>query len=218
MRCEEVLLRVETCAFQALSAVDVDSIERHLDEGCRSCGSTHREALNIRRVTDAIAARSASPDGDSGKARIRRRAGWLRLVAFFVLAAVAAFLALQALRIARYSYERKFVRRLEKAVFLYRLDEGHFPPFDRPLARSLAVAPHGPYLDLSRERVDGEGRFLDAWGNSYIYSSPGIHNPRLFDLWSYGKNRRDDGGRVDDVNNWNEVEFGPLPDGGLPGN
>ena len=101
--------------------------------------------------------------------------------------------------------------RLERALFIYYRDHGSFPADDRPLAQQLAQAEGGPYMDLSRERVDPvEGHFLDHWGNRYTYTMPGIHNPRLFDIVSPGQDRQDNAGRGDDLANW-EKDWQRIP-------
>jgi len=114
----------------------------------------------------------------------------------------------QGIKLARYRYEQRFVARLEKALLLYREDFGKFPPANgAPLATFLGTEErNGPYLDLARERRDGVGHFVDFWGNRYLFTCPGKQgrNPRLFDIQSYGQNRRDDGGRGDDITNWEE--------------
>ena len=71
-----------------------------------------------------------------------------------------------------------------------------------PLSAILATNQKGgPYLDMAKERLDGIGHFVDHWGNRYIYTYPGVRNPRLFDLQSYGADRRDDGSGGDDIRN-----------------
>jgi general secretion pathway protein G len=52
---------------------------------------------------------------------------------------------------------------------------------------------HGPYLDA-------DAIPLDPWGNPYVYTCPGKHNPSSFDIQSAGP----DGqlGTDDDIGNW----------------
>jgi len=51
----------------------------------------------------------------------------------------------------------------------------------------------GPYLDSSMPS--------DPWGNAYQYTSPGVHNPDSYDVWSFGPDGVN--GTDDDVGNWN---------------
>ena len=77
---------------------------------------------------------------------------------------------------------------LAKALDIYRLDTGHYPPEDAGL-QALLAAPanepkwHGPYLDKAVP--------LDSWGNPYIYRIPG--EQREYDLISLGKDGKSGG-------------------------
>lgn len=82
---------------------------------------------------------------------------------------------------------------------LFELDNGRYPTTDEGLAAlrtkpSEAVNWNGPYL---KKRVP-----VDPWGNPYIYTSPGMHNPEDYDLYSYGPDGVEGGG--DDIVNWEE--------------
>lgn len=44
--------------------------------------------------------------------------------------------------------------------------------------------------------------FKDSWGEQLVYRSPSNSKERLFDLYSMGPNRKDDGGAGDDVVVW----------------
>lgn len=136
------------------------------------------------------------------RARRRRVGVGLLLVLFLLLA--YALLLWQEVEATRTRAEWRFVSRLQNALHRYRADFGEFPPVGgAPL--SIYLGTHdkrGPYLDLSRERMDAAGHFLDAWGGRYLYAAPGLHNPWLFDVQSHGPNARDDGGRRDNLSNW----------------
>ncbi len=51
----------------------------------------------------------------------------------------------------------------------------------------------GPY-------VKDSALLNDSWGTPYFYRSPGVHNPRSYDIWSAGPDRRE--GTNDDIGNW----------------
>ena len=86
------------------------------------------------------------------------------------------------------------------ALKLYELDNGFFPTTEQGLAalfKKPAVEPNpqnwnGPYL----ERLP-----TDPWGKPYQYHSPGTHRPHDYDLWSAGKNTKEDK-TDDDITNW----------------
>ena len=83
---------------------------------------------------------------------------------------------------------RAQIAALAKALDVYRLDTGHYPPEDAGL-QALTAAPanepkwQGPYLDKAVP--------LDSWGNPYIYRIPG--EQREYDLISLGKDGKPGG-------------------------
>ena len=88
---------------------------------------------------------------------------------------------------------------LGKALDIYRLDTGHYPPQDAGL-QALVTAPanetkwRGPYIEKAVP--------LDPWGQAYVYKIPGEHNE--YDLISYGKDGKPGGtGEDEDLSNSN---------------
>ena len=82
------------------------------------------------------------------------------------------------------------------ALNAYEVDMGNYP---RSL-NDLLVRPqnagqnwHGPYLDSDTIPKD-------PWGNDYIYTFPGKHNPSSFDIMSAGPDGQV--GTSDDICNW----------------
>lgn len=81
-----------------------------------------------------------------------------------------------------------------RALDVYRLDTGHYPPTSQGL-NALVVRPanepkwNGPYL---QKEVP-----LDPWGKPYLYRTPG-RNGNDFDLLSYGRDGQP-GGEGDDA-------------------
>lgn len=80
----------------------------------------------------------------------------------------------------------------------FRLDTGRYPTMEEGL-NALRVKPEGlekwagPYLPKAIPR--------DPWGNEYVYTSPGEHNP--YDLQSYGRDGEPGGeGEDSDVVSW----------------
>lgn len=87
---------------------------------------------------------------------------------------------------------------LDKALDLYRLDMGSYPPGETGLT-ALTANPggaakwKGPYLQKAVPS--------DPWGNPYIYKSPGEHGD--YDLVSLGKDGRPGGSDENaDITNW----------------
>jgi len=83
------------------------------------------------------------------------------------------------------------------ALELYEQDNGRYPTTEEGL-KALRVRPadgqswHGPYLAKDAGN--------DPWGNPYLYSCPGTHNPNGFDVFSTGPDGHEGGG--DDIGNW----------------
>jgi general secretion pathway protein G len=87
---------------------------------------------------------------------------------------------------------------LGKALDIYRLDTGHYPPGDIGLKALMAKPDNetkwsGPYL---KKEVP-----LDPWGRPYQYKQPGEHGD--YDLLSLGKDGQPGGeGENADIGNW----------------
>lgn len=86
------------------------------------------------------------------------------------------------------------------ALKLYELDNGTFPSTEQGL-KALVKKPssdpepknwNGPYL----EKLP-----VDPWGKAYQYVSPGAHRPHDYDLFSAGKDAKEDK-TDDDIINW----------------
>ena len=82
------------------------------------------------------------------------------------------------------------------ALNAYEVDMGSYPKS----LEDLIVRPqnagqnwHGPYLDSDTIPKD-------PWGNDYIYTCPGKHNPTSFDIMSMGADGQ--AGTADDICNW----------------
>lgn len=89
---------------------------------------------------------------------------------------------------------------LAKALDIYRLDVGSYPPGETGLG-ALNVNPggepkwKGPYLQKAVP--------TDPWGHPYIYKSPGEHGD--YDLVSLGKDGRPGGSDENaDITNWQQ--------------
>lgn len=197
LTCEEVRDRVYPLLLRTVTAAERQEILGHA-ERCESC----------RFLLDATRARLEKivevDSKESGQRRRRPVRRWLILLTALPAVVAYALLIGQGIQVGRYRYEHRFVSRLEKALWAYRDDFGQFPPGDgSPLSVYLGTRERGgPYLDLAVERLDAAGYFVDHWGNRYEYRARGVNNSRSFDLRSNGRNRVDDGGRGDDIANW----------------
>ena len=96
---------------------------------------------------------------------------------------------------------------IAKALTAYKWDMGLFPETDEGLAALFQPKDQvdddryaGPYLEGSYEEL------LDPWTKPFEYRSPGDVNEDTYDLWSTGKDVKDDEGKEgsDDIKNWIE--------------
>jgi general secretion pathway protein G len=84
------------------------------------------------------------------------------------------------------------------ALDAYQINVGAYPKGANGLA-DLVQKPRdtqgwsGPYL-----HTDAIPK--DPWGDDYVYSCPGKHNPTSYDIFSPGPDRR--AGTDDDITNW----------------
>jgi len=95
------------------------------------------------------------------------------------------------------------IESLETALKLYKLDNGFYPSTEQGLQALVEKPDAGRvpknwrqegYLEKSRVPTD-------AWGNEYIYLSPGVHGD--YDITSYGADGVPGGeGDNQDINNW----------------
>ena len=204
LTCAEVRERLYPFLLRTVSGSERLAILLHSDtcDGCR---------LSLQAVKgrlEHIAGVPATELDERRRERVRtHRRLWLGLLPVVPAAIAFALLIQQGIQMARYHYEWRFKGRLERALWRYREDNGSFPPSEAaPLSVYLTRPGKDgrPYLDASRERVDGAGHFLDRWDRPWIYRVPGAHNPWMFDLLSVGSNGRDDNGRRDDIANWDD--------------
>ena len=82
---------------------------------------------------------------------------------------------------------------IKTALDAFEVDNGYYPKNAMDLLQQPRDAKnwHGPYLDKIPQ---------DPWGNNYVYSFPGKHNPSSYDLMSVGPDGKE--GTEDDIGNW----------------
>ena len=142
-------------------------------------------------------------------ASIRGRTGFTLIELIVVIAIIATLAAVVAPAIfqnvgdAKTNAAKSQIEMLGLALNSYRLDNDAFPSNEQGL-EALRTMPtvgdipknwRGPYLT----RVLGN----DPWGRPYLYKSPGVENPKTYDLYSLGKDGKPGGTDEDaDVTSW----------------
>ncbi len=103
---------------------------------------------------------------------------------------------------ARRVSARAQIKNIEGALQLYKLDTGIYPTTEQGLDALVEKPTIGEIPERWRK-----GGYLqkipnDAWGNSFIYISPGSHGD--YDLMSYGADNESGGSDKDaDIESWN---------------
>ncbi|MCF6208541.1 MAG: type II secretion system major pseudopilin GspG [Ghiorsea sp.] len=117
------------------------------------------------------------------------------LVIIGVLAAMVAPRFIERADEAKVDATRAQIQNIEQAMKLYRLQNGSYPSSSEGINALATAGKSGKrYLDSVPK---------DAWGNVFIYLSPGVHGD--FDILSYGADKKAGGSGFDaDIGNWDE--------------
>lgn len=149
----------------------------------------------------------SAPGGGRARLSCRRAFTLIELIVVIAiiatLAAVVAPALFQNVGDAKTSAAKSQVEMLGLALNAYRLDNDRFPRADEGL-EALRTMPAGPSVP-----GNWRGPYLtrlvpvDPWGRAYIYASPGIRNPRSYDLYTLGRDGKPGGSDEDsDVTSW----------------
>jgi len=117
------------------------------------------------------------------------------LVIIGVLAAMVAPRFIERADEAKVDATRAQMQNIGQAMKLYRLQNGHYPSSSEGINALVTAGKNGKrYLDSLPK---------DAWGNPFVYLSPGVHGD--FDILSYGADAKAGGSGFDaDIGNWDE--------------
>ena len=137
------------------------------------------------------------------------------LMELLVVIAIIAILAGMVVSGAQQARKRGAVTKakaqiasIETAISMHETDMGSYPGVDnKTLIATLTVDSgdpdwSGPYIQIRKDELDGNGEYLDAWGNAFVYVNPGKNNTSFYDLYSKGPNGTGDGNDKDDIRNW----------------
>ncbi len=115
------------------------------------------------------------------------------LVIIGVMAAIVAPRFIERADEAKVTATKAQMSDIAQALKLYRLHHSHYPSTSEGLNALVQAGSNGKrYMDSLPK---------DAWGNDFVYLSPGVHGD--FDLLSYGADGRPGGTGFDaDIGNW----------------
>ena len=94
---------------------------------------------------------------------------------------------------------------LINALENFKMDVSQYPSTKEGLNALMSSTRHGwkgPYVTPQQEIIKDINQ--DIWGTKYIYIYPASLRDGLYDLYSCGKNQRDDIGQKDDITPWKE--------------
>ncbi|MFQ5480079.1 MAG: type II secretion system major pseudopilin GspG [Thermodesulfobacteriota bacterium] len=149
--------------------------------------------------------KKGTPMGSFVKGRLRREDGFTLIEIIVVVIIIGLLATLVAPRFFGKVEQSKVkttyaqIELLGAALDMYRLDVGDYPDTSQGLS-ALRVKPSsvnrgwdGPYLKKELP--------VDAWGNDYVYTSPGKHGD--YDLVSLGADALEGGeGKAMDIVSW----------------
>jgi len=135
------------------------------------------------------------------KAQQQNERGFTLLEIMVVLVIIGVLAAMVAPRFIERADEAKVdstkaqMQSIGQAMKLYRLQNGNYPSSSEGIQALVTSGKSGKrYLDNLPK---------DAWGNAFIYLSPGVHGD--FDILSYGADAKQGGSGFDtDIGNWDE--------------
>lgn len=145
-------------------------------------------------------------NGAYGGARRARQAAFSLIELLLVLVILAVLASIVVPKFAGISEKSRRTKaeteiaNMSTALTRYEIETGHYPSTEdglQALVEPPATLPEGSWEGPYLER----GVPKDPWGNPYVYSYPGTHNSRGFDLYSLGPDGREGG---DDITNWSQ--------------
>lgn len=102
-----------------------------------------------------------------------------------------------------------YITLLAVAIDNFHEDTGRFPSMEE----GLSILVHPPKNNakwkkqyLSQKKFDTWGK-KDIWGTEYIYIYPAKYGNLAYDLYSCGKNKKDNFGQDDDITIWKEINL-----------
>src|SRR5208283_2084518 len=96
------------------------------------------------------------------------------------------------------------IRNFETALKMYKLDNGYYPTTEQGLDALINKPATGQIPTAYRDGgyLEQHKIPMDAWGNPYVYLSPGAHGD--FDIISFGADGKEGGeGKDADITNYN---------------
>jgi len=141
--------------------------------------------------------------------RLNNRGGFTLIEIMVVIVILAMLAALVGPKLMGRTDDAKIktttiqLKGLESALKLYKLDNGSYPSTEQGLNALVTKPTVGVIPKTYKEGgyLDSKSVPKDAWGNDYLYVSPGEHGD--YDLFSYGADGAKGGeGKNADITSW----------------
>jgi general secretion pathway protein G len=141
--------------------------------------------------------------------QLKNRAGFTLIEIMVVIVILAMLAALVGPKLMGRTDDAKIkttgiqLKGLESALKLYKLDNGTYPSTEQGLGALVSKPTVGviPKSYKDGGYLDSKAVPKDAWGNDYLYVSPGEHGD--YDLFSYGSDGAKGGeGKNADITSW----------------
>ena len=124
-----------------------------------------------------------------------------------ILASIVGVKVIGHVEEARRTQAQVQLETFKTALSSYRLHNSYYPTTEQGLQALVTPPTTGRLPKNYPEEGYLEKIPKDPWDNEYYYQSPGIHNSRSYDIWSYGADNEEGGeGENADINNWDTVE------------
>lgn len=113
------------------------------------------------------------------------------MIALIIIGLISSMIGVSVLKSKREA-DRKIaatqIQNLREVLASFHLKNHRFPTSEEGLA--ILAAEDDPFMESVPE---------DPWDHAYVYLRPGTHNPKTYDLFSYGP---DGIQSEDDIGNW----------------
>lgn len=198
MECNTIKDTLDAYILGALEEQQSEQVKKHI-QNCQSCQKYHEESMRSWQKLQSLPVVSPSISYADvilqNERRGRRILKW-GFAAVFMILALAIFMLFGLFFLIDQKEQPNYhIAHLEKIIWRFYGKHKRFPKSLRELTPNF-------FPQKTSFKRNQSSDILDLWGTPYLYRSPGKYNVTFFDLYSRGKNKKDDVGYHDDIRNW----------------
>lgn len=199
MECNKIKDILDAYILGALENEENNKVKQHIQH-CTECKKYHDESVrswqklqNLPTVSPSV---SYADRIIKSHRRGKRIMQWT-ISTVFILLVMVLFLLFLLFFLFEYKkeYPQHHIANLEKIIWRFYSENRTFP-------NNLRDIPEKLFPKKMLFQRDDNGQILDIWGRPYEYHVPGKHNKGFFDLYSFGRNGKNNNGDKDDIRNW----------------